>query len=327
MFGNTLGWIISAVITAVAAFGAYLLVLAGIPTAPTEFLQTVAKPLALMQSAGPFLKENDTSADAGALYRQAIQDYENQSQKYDAIQHESDYPKAKAMAAGLPGLAKLVQASNARCIGIFAGDPGKIINFDDHPDDLQAIDGIAKTAGMLSTLAKFDKDYPTARDYARAELVLGLRLYQERLAYLELAEGETLIGNGIAALVNVDEAGPSSSAAAQADNAFKAQYLNETKEVQQPIVAVMFNIGDSSINANAGNMFAIATGSNYDRVWRVEAIHHLGRLQFNSDNKADQVKATRVLKELSNDPKEDAIIQLAAKQSRDMTESEYQSQR
>ena len=74
-------------------------------------------------------------------------------------------------------------------------------------------------------------------------------------------------------------------------------------------------------------MFARATGNSYDRVWRVEAIHRLGRLQRNSDNKADQVKATRVLRELSIDPKEDSIIHLAAKDALDMSEGQYQSQR
>jgi hypothetical protein len=325
MFGNVTGWIISAVIAVVAALVTYALVQAGVPTAPTGFAAEVLKPLTLVSAAEPFLKTTNTD-DAGILYRDAIKDFNNHPDAYESLQHTMDYAKAKAIADNLPGLVNLLRAADARCIGIFAGTPERIINSQDRPDDLEAIDGIGKTAGMVAALAKVEKDYPTARQYGRAILVLGVHLYQERLDYLEFAKGETLISLGISVLGSVDEA-MGSSPDMPIDAAFKAQYSDESTKVVQPIVAKMNTLSPVANAENAGDMFVIATGNNYDRMWRVAAIRRIGRLQRNSDSKADQVKAARVLKELSVDPKEDPIIHLAASNALNMTESDFQSQR
>ncbi len=325
MFGNTLGWIISAVMTAVAAFGTYLLVVAGVPTPPTGLVETALKPLTLATAAESVIPQaTDSKAEAGALYREAIADYESHPEAYDSLQHNSNYASAKAEAASLKGLDKLLQASTARCIGIFTGEPKRIINFDANPADLDAIDGLSKTAGMITALAKLEKDYRTARDYGNAVLVLGVRLYQERLAYLELAKGETLIGLGTDILSGVADAEHSSGAGILA---FKQQYRDDSEQVIQKMAKVLFDISDAGISAHAGDMFAMATDPKVDRVWRVEAIHRLGRLQKNAGNRADQIKAARVLAELSADPKEDSIIHLIADQSLNMSEGDYQSQR
>ncbi len=324
MFGNTMGWLISAVITAVAAFAVYGLVQAGIPTPATGYASTV-KPLTLDARAA-LPPEKDIGTNAGDLYRDAIADYNAHSAQYAELQKNQDYPSAEKSASRLKGLDDLIKAIPCESMKLFVNQPDRVINFDAHPPDLEALDGLGKTAGSMIALAMYDKDYPVAIQYADAVLALGFHLYQERIAYPELSEGETLMGLGNDSLLTIAQA---QHAASEVDiqQQFKSLRMQDFQQNIDPVAHVLFNVGDASIARHAGDMFEMATDKNMDRVWRVEAIRRVGRLRYNAAIGADQLKAPRILTELIADPKEDEIIHLAAKQALEMTAYENQAQR
>ena len=92
MWGNKQGWIISACIA--VAMGALLYVAATPPgtTPPTGTLTLALKPADLPVNPTTVLTPGTQDEDAGDLYRQAIEDYLNHRDQYEAWQAKPPRP-------------------------------------------------------------------------------------------------------------------------------------------------------------------------------------------------------------------------------------------
>ena len=327
MWGNRFGWGISAVICLAALLLGYLGYQKGQPTVPTGELVAAVKPLALADAAKAVLPPPKPLGDAGPLYRQAIAEYHAHQSAYDAITATKDYDPAAV--EQLKALDDLVAATNCPTMDLFASKPAEIINYDQDVPALDDLQVLAKVAEYVVTLAAYDKDYKTADKYAAAVLGLGYHLYQERLTYGELEAGISLMGTGSEALKEVaQKAGDKPAAAAQLtfNQARLAEFGDATSGIQH-VWSILSGQSDDQIARYAGDYFQLADDPAADRVWRVEAIRRLGRLQRNAATHADNVRATRYLDTAAARTDLDPVLHQAAVSARDITSYQNQSHR
>jgi hypothetical protein len=331
MFGNLIGWIISAVLAAIGVYGGYALMQAAEPTSPTHepWTQLAHQKLDLSDVAAAALpKMDDPKNDAGDLYRQAAADYDNHQPAYHDLQTAQEFNAAAV--EELKGIDLICQATTASSMHLFSNKPEEVVGFDSAVPVLDKLGQIEKAMALSATLAKLEETHPRrldlARKYATAIEAMGYRLYQERAALVELDLGEQFMGEGRDLLIEIAHAEKNESAV-EAQSAFKVKQLTEVNSIINEVRKYITSEGQSMIGRYAGDMFALAQDPTVDRVWRVEAIRKVGRLQFNAENSADQRKAPKVLRKLADDTTQDLIIRTAAAKSRDMTAYDNQSQR
>ena len=288
-------------------------------------MQATVKPLDLTQAARTAFDPMDGIKDnAGDLYRQAIADYERNKIGYENAQKSQDLNDANT--GSLNGLDLLVTAAGCASMDLFKSKPDEVVGFDTDVTALDDLGEIAKTAEHLLVLAKVDQNYDLAHKYANAVGALGYHLYKERIALVELQKGIELMGDGSAALKSIAQAQHADDKIAiqdQFETARADEYTNRIK----PVTDVIMAQGQQSIGAHAGDMYQLASDPQYDRVWRVEALRKIGRLRFNAENSADQLKAPKFLAAMADDSSQDPVIRAAAAKARDMTSYENQSQR
>src|SRR5690349_1354936 len=127
MWGNSLGWSISAVILLLVGGWVYLIESGSSLTPTTAFSANAAnfQPLQVTQIASTILPK--TGADAGPMYRSAIDMYLQDRATYSnfAALGTLDSPLAKK----LPAMEPLVEASNYASMNLFTAKPTEIINF------------------------------------------------------------------------------------------------------------------------------------------------------------------------------------------------------
>lgn len=332
MFGNTMGWIISAIIAAVGGYGGYQLLLLAQPTTPSQvngvdWAQAIAKPLGLSDvAAAALLPMTSAKDDAGDLYRQAIADFDAHATLYAALQKPDDFDESEV--AELKGMGLMTQAATCSSMHLFSTHPDEVVGFNTKVVTLDKLTQIAGAMGKVCLRAKGSTppNYAVAAKYANALAALGYNLYKERVAWCELDAGEGFMGSGLRELSSIDKA-EHADAKMQAVQAFDAQRQQEYQTIIQPMRDVLTSLGDQNISTHSGDFFQLATDKTMDHVWRVEAIRRIGRLQFYSLNSADQRKAPRVLRKLADDGTEDLIIRTAAAKARDMTSYDNQGQR
>jgi hypothetical protein len=331
MFGNLMGWIISAALVAIGIFLGHMLMQAAEPTSPTRepWTQLAHKQLDLSDVATAALPAmNDPKNDAGDLYRQAAADFDNHQTDYKELQTATDFDAAQV--EQMKGIDLICQAATASSMHLFSTKPQEVVGFDTTVPVLDKLGEIETAMTHAIMLAKAMDAKPRrldlARKYATAIEAMGYRLYQERAALIELDLAEKFMGESGELLTEIAQAEHNDSATA-AQAAFKTKRLEEANSVINEVRKYVTSQGQSMIGRYCGDMFALAQDPTVDRVWRVEAIRKLGRLQFNAENSADQRKAPKVLRKLAEDKSQDLIIRTAAAKSRDMTESDNQSQR
>jgi hypothetical protein len=330
MFGNTTGWTISAVIALLGFLGGYQLLLVAQPTPPTGWVARAVLPLQLGDNAKGILDMpmDDLKDDAGDLYRQAIADYQNHKTEYEELQKTRDFDDTTvAQINQMAGMNDLVQAARCPVMNLFKSKPDELVGYTTTVPELQDLQEIARTAENVIALAKYDKRYDIAHKYANALAALGYHLYVERDAYLELSAAENYLGTGAASMLSVAQAEHGDTRDADKFMNFDVARRDEFDNRIDPVIKVISGQSQADIGAHAGDMFQLAADPQADRVWRVEAIRKIGRLQFNAENRADQVKAPKFLKKLAADASLDPVIRAAATKARDMTSYDNQSQR
>lgn len=311
MWGNRLGWGISAVL-AVLVLGSWL----GLEnqlrlTAPTSFssaenLAALAPPLPAQS-----IVQFNEPGDPGQLYRQAADQFSDNSQACEDFAHQPD------TAAMPPVITMVVDATHQRGVAVFADDPGRIINYTEHNPSLDALNDLGHLIDAAGLMSFKQKKLDDARKFYRAVYSLGLRLYDERLDYEEYVVGMGLMNE---ATVGLAECEP-------ADWKLRNDLENQETAVAafdqervRPIYQVLVSADPQSIAANAGDIFVFAMRCK-DRMLRVEAILKLGRYQFDAARRADQVAVPRYLRKLLNDP--DPAIRAAAEAAQGLTLEQY----
>jgi hypothetical protein len=311
MWGNSLGWGISGVITLlVVAIGTWLQSALGI-SPPTDFSQNPANLAPLSLPVGLSIPATQPG-DGGDLYLKAAGEYiEQQGAINTFIQDPSGDP---------PESIQLVLAAVGKSSAtLFIRDPSQIVNYDaahPHLDNLQELGNAVAQAGEALRLAKKPDD---ARRYFIASYVLGTTMVRERLVFDEYTKGVGLMDESLAGLGECEPAG--SARIAEYDNLSHALVDFDTKNVR-PIYGTISSANADVIETAAGDIFVFATQSQ-ERMFRVEAILKLGRYRFDAFRAGDQHGATRYLQVMTGDP--DPVIQTAARAGANLTIEQYRT--
>ena len=327
MLGNTLGWIISAVITAAMVLGGYWIYQSAQPTRATNWSTTHGRALTL--DARPVLGPIDpTAGDAGKLYRDAISDYGRHTSAYAGMQGNMDAVDAANEAGGRLGLDLIVKARKCGSMNFFRGDPKEAVNFDNDLPALESLDQIVKTANNVALQMVVDStpNYTKAEEYALASLAVGFNLYRERLVRTELDKSEDIMGASAAILRAIYQKKNAAEKLARVD-AFDTARKTEVDDSIDPVRKVIFNISDEDMAQHTGDFFALASDPKADLVWRVEALRRIGHLRYNAVTLADQQKAPRFLDKIKAETNLDPAVKTAAEAALTMTPAEHQCSR
>ena len=325
MWGNRLGWTISAVLVVVAAGLGYWLLTLGQASAPTGELTAAAAavPFKLADVARPLLPPPAAGGNAGERYRAAADDCLAHRAAYDALAHATDYRPADA--ERLAGLADLLAAAELPNMDLYRSRPELIVNYDAKVPSLDALDTVGRAAAQVALLAAFDKDYDAAGRYGRAVLALGVNLYRERVTFGELSAGLSMMAVGSAGLRDAAERRHDPVAAA-GPVALDQARLAEFEQLKKAW-AILSGQGEANIEAHTGDFFQLAADASVDPMWRTEAVRRLGRVQRNAAKASDNLRATTVLRAMAADPALPPAVRQAAIAGRDMDSAGYQSTR
>ena len=312
MWGNARGWTISAVVVVLWAITMAGLGIFGATSAPAGFGND---PAALAEIHLPTCPAGPTAGQPGDGTRpllQAIDVYVAKPDMYDALATSNETADVSPTVTATMDL--LRQAADESGPGIFQRDPRSIVNYENHPEALDALttlgDGLIRI-GM--------NEWPDRKDAALGDLKaaysLGNRLAGERFTLAELRAGAHLMSESAAELARMDR---EHAADWNAEVAALAALIGRENEIARQISTV----DSRAIAKYAGDVFAFASESS-ERMWRVEAVLAMGRMRFNigDGRRADQLAAKRWLDEYSYDP--DTVVAAAAKQARDLTIEDY----
>ena len=218
MFGNTTGWICSAIIAAVMAG---LLYYVAVPPKPSEPTGAAAFKIAhgritLPVSPTTVVPAGTDNCDAGTLYRKAIDGYQAHVKLYDRFE-------SKAMSVSmeqLPELQDIIDATHCKNFSLFARRPKELVNYDNEEPALHAIEVVGNDAvrmGMLLVLPQQNKP-EEARKLLEGAFELGARLYEERVTFRELAVGHGLMQSAAPYLRNLAKDEKNTARAKQIQN-------------------------------------------------------------------------------------------------------------
>jgi hypothetical protein len=272
MWGNALGWCISAVIVAATALGLIALQSRITTVSPTTELASAANGAALSLSVSPGVVLAPTDqADAGLLYRKAIEDFEADRAPYtDFLQRGT-----KLEASDLPALDHLLAAAKHGAADIFASHPETIITVRAHRcPELEALRSLGQCAVRIALL-KQPSDPADAARYADAAFALGARLFEERLTLAELRLGIELIVQS-ARLIEMCNP-PRAAPARQFADACRTLVSRRI----DPMAHAIVTIDPAALATHTGDVFYFARNAQ-ERMWRVESVLAIGRLRFNA---------------------------------------------
>jgi hypothetical protein len=326
MWGNRLGWVISALIVA-AYIAGFAWLVRGIneASAATAFVTEgpAISPILLPVPPAMALPSMTEARDAGPLYQQAIADYRANQQKYDRF-----LEAAPGTAAGLPpsemkAIDLLIQATPMTQLTLFSHNPESIVHYGETPD-LTALDSLGNVALRLGLLRQNGdaNDRKRAQQYYEAAFSLGAKLYEDRLTYRELMTGVRLLGDAGVQLAKLARKANDNSHADTLEK-FNTSRLQLFQSTIQPMARVLNSIDSKVIAQHAGDVMYLAEHA-AERLWRIEAIFALGRMRFfvgENGRAGDQRSAVRILKQLSNDP--DPAIRAAVSAAQSLTLEQY----
>ena len=320
MFGNVKGWILSALIVALVAI---LFVSTGVlrvppvsqPSGRIDFSERIALPI----DPQPFLPTPTQSRNAGEIYRLAINEYENNEKLYAPGEAYSKSPAAM-VDANPKGIQFIVDAADCKDFDLFASRPDEVVHYNPTWPSLTALERMGMHALVAGVKYRERKDPETSEKYIKAVLLLGYRLYTERVVWQEMNAGMNLMINASAQLSKV-YLEKKETAKATACGEFQRQLdAYKRDKIVGPIVSALNSITTRTVGERGGDFFYLARESP-ERVWRVEALLALGRMKYNTSNRGDQVAAKREVKRYLNDP--DPAVRAAAKLADELTIERY----
>jgi len=318
MWGNALGWCISLAMVVGTAIGLVWLNDAVSIVSPRTRISLDGKlgnaielpvpPVAVVPSIS-------RKADAADVYRRALEQYQQNPLAYEKFARSGLLRDLEDVA----GIWTLVQASDCIEARLFEADPSQIVNYrSERPplDGLRTLGACARRAGQL--LQREGRTEQAMRLY-EAVFSLGDKLYRERLTYAQLDAGLSMMAEA-ATLI-----GALSESSGETQRALACRKFNEARkawvaEQLLPLQRIFSSLDQTVIDGHAGDVFYFARHCP-ERMWRVEAILKLGRYRFNAGRVADQRGATKLLKQLSQDP--DPVIRAAAAAALKLTAQEY----
>ncbi|HEX8340336.1 MAG TPA: hypothetical protein VF624_05455 [Tepidisphaeraceae bacterium] len=328
MWGNTRGWIIAAVLFLLMGLGVFQAHRINQPSAPTrvgsnpahfQFMELTVAPSAIV----PFTQPGDT-AD---LYRRAIADVMKNGSAYAAFERSVD----PAVGRALPAVKLLLEATLIDSRSVLAPNLKDNIGYhaDATPAELAALEtavnAVERTGLLLK--AKPHEKLDEAKAYFEAEFATGARMFAERIRYMEAFKG---LGRMRAAASELKQIAQRQKDAARAERleAFDtaAQTLLDTRLT--PMWKSIYVTDDKLVARYVGDAYAFASQQQKDRLWRIESILHLGRLQHNvgggDGRAADQLAVKPTLAEMQKNER-DPAIQAAITAAQNCTIQEFRT--
>ncbi len=322
MWGNRLGWGISAAI-AIVVVGSFALYVrqASVLSPPTAFgVDAAAGSAAIGAASGDVLRGAQQPCDAATHYSEAIALYARDPSAYDAV---AGGTSKASDASKLPAVGRLMEGVHCGQMTLFTNDPARVVRYGDVPE-LEALRAVGKAAVRVGLMHQAAKRNAEAIRCYEAAFALGVKLYDDRLTYRELMAGSELMGEAGAALKRLTFT-MGDTARSSAAQSFDAARLASFTAKVQPVAAKLISIDPRTVSQHAGDVFLLADGAK-ERVWRVEAILALGRMRFfvgEGRRIGDQRGAEHRLKEHLND--KDPVIRTAAKAALDLTREQMRS--
>ena len=323
MFGNRLGWMISAAMAIVMIALMWLLQNSGVAASgmTSKFSADPLNlgPLSLNPAPDTILISMTDGGDSAELYGQAISLYESSPDLYKNFNTQK--------VDQLDAVEKVAEATHLKGMTLFAKNPGKVINFEREKGPIEALRNIGETAAKKAMVLRAKKDADGARKYAEAAFALGAKMFNERVVYEELDAGLGVMGAATGVLMNLAK---DANDATRIDQlmAFSEARLKfaDTRSRLYDLHKITKTIDGNISGSRAGDVFALAENSR-ERMWRVEACLQLARTHRfvgEEGRAADQRNAQIVLRKLADDP--DPVVRVAATKARDITDDEYNRQ-
>jgi hypothetical protein len=319
MWGNRIGWVLSAFLIALVARPLWMASEAPRPSQPSGvfpgLLSRVALPADPRSVATGVMNE---PCDAGEPYRQAIQEYESNRRSYDkyfASPRSAQAEKPKA-------LELLVQGGRCSDMTLFARTPSELLNYRPETPGVEALEKLGRMANQVGLLHQRDKNPQEARRYFEAMHALGYHLYFERVAWSEFTAGMNLMADAARGLAKVESDQNNPDHARSLEHF--ADALDQYKLKQFELYKVVSTIDSYTVGRYGGDILALARGSP-ETMWRGEAILALGRMKYNTPHRGDQLAAAREVQQWTNDP--NLAVRAAANAAAALTLQQYKSMR
>lgn len=314
MFGNRIGWGISAAMVVAFCGVLWIFVQVGRLTPPTAFARDLVlnQPIELPVSpATVFLA--DQPGSAGSIYRRVIDEYHANTDRYERIARESK----PNLHEHLPAVEALIEAAPLRNMDLFERSPEKALAYTTRDTaDLQALVKVGELANRLALFHAVNGNKERARELFQAVFALGTKLFQERVSYAEMAAGMGLMA--------ASAEGLRKHVADEAEKQRLAEFLDGYRRYSPALQEVQKKINtiDSTVSyRHAGDVFYIIQTPGIDRMWRAEALMKAGRYRFDAGRAADQRGALRIIQPFLEDP--DPVLRHAATQATNLTLADY----
>ena len=324
MWGNSLGWGISALIVLMVGGWVYLIERGSSLTPTTAFSANPANFEPLRVPELPQSLMPPSGADAGPLYRSAIDLYLQDRATYSnfAALGTLDSPLAKKLA----GMEPLAEAANYGSMSLFTDKPSEIVNYSLNKPSLEALETLGRVCvDRLALLNQRAGRREEAIKYYRAGFMLGRHLANERVSHAELALGLQLLGKTAPMLAKLSgETGNPVAAAAYRD--FDAQRIAFAKSLE-PTLRIVQSVDARTVGTHTGDLFELARRSK-ERMWRVEALLALGRVRHFAGaggTAANQRAAMALLRDVAEHD-DDYVVRTAAGAARNLTVEEHRMQ-
>jgi len=328
MFGNRLGWGISAVL-ALFTLGLFWM-LAGLNTVSPPSTGIVSRtgnvslnlaknpqkldPLVLPFDVAAILPKMTEAENPAPIYQEAIADFKANPDAYN------NPPPADFKA--LKGFAALLRARNCRPSTIFAPRETFIIGYEIGSakplEDVRALFDVAKSASRAALSAQPSQE-ADALLLAEAVFSLGAKMFDERLRYEEMTDGAELMRDGAFLIKKYD---PSRAQAVAGVDPGLRQLLADRCI---PLWTVISSVDPGVVGRTGGDIFYIAKHAK-ERLWQIEATLKLGRLkhdQGEGGRGADGRAAALAVKRMANDDALDPAVRTAAQRAVDLTVEQH----
>ena len=315
MWGNLSGWLISVVMLAAAGVLLWAMALPPRESPPAGLIPLAYKPVALPISPDTVLPKGTKDCDAATLYRDAITMYQDNPKPYEEA--------ARVDLSKVPAVEKIVDAAECGRMDLFVTNPKQIINYDNQKPWIDALMGLGEATSNAALRLKAQGKKDEAKKFYNAAFALGRNMFEERLAWAEINKGlslMTMAGEGLAKLA--DESGD--GARVDVLQKFNEETQAYHSKLQEDVASPLGNPVESYGAKYAGDIYSVAKNPAVDRVWRVEAILHIGHYRWNvaDGHKGDQTWAPKELQAMdkSIDPKnQDVGIKTAVQAAQNLT--------
>lgn len=327
MFGNGPGWVISAILLVAAGWFIFHMHELDQPSPPGEFGRNAGTYSAKLPMDPRSLLQMDGTKDGGSDYRAALDIYQKSPSAYDRLaKRGTGEPSETLLSEAKPGIDKLINATNCGTAHIFEGHEDLLIDAEGAKLELAA-EQLTKLGTVLEIVGGH---YATkgqneqATRYLKAELTLGIHMYEERLTVEELRGGLGMIASACWMLRVADPDRKADYEKLYKENAKVTGGIEKISSYIKRLDKQDLKTGRAvEVENFTADMRAVATTEACDRVWRVQATLALGRMKYNAARYGDRGETMRVLRRLQKGS--DPVLALAAKVAEEQTWPQLQN--